>query len=119
MLDEEQENLVKKFIFLPLVRKVLELDKEKIKKAGFKFEETYLNIVERAITKVTSDLRDTKLAMKKIGMTVYDNGKDDTGTYRYLVVHKGYQREIGFLPNVIKVNVRECMDIYLAPLWLN
>ncbi len=117
MLEEEQIDLVHHFIFIPFVRKVLEQDKEKIKKASFKFEHTYLNIVERAILKLSTDLRDTKLAMKKSGLSVYEQGKTESGSYKYLVVHNGYRREISFLPHVIKLNVQEYIERYLVPLW--
>ncbi len=117
MLDEEQANLVHHFVFLPFARKVLEQDKEKIKKASFKFEQTYLNIVERGILKLSTDLRDTKLAMKKAGLSVYEKGKTESGAYKYLVVQKGYRREISFLPYVIKLNVKEYLERYLVLLW--
>ena len=117
MLDEEHINLVHRFVFLPFVRKVLEQDQEKIKKANFKFEQTYLNIVERGILKLSTDLRDTKLAMKKAGLSVYQEGKTESGAYKYLVVHNGYRREISFLPHVIKLNVQEYIERYLVSLW--
>jgi hypothetical protein len=85
MLSEEDLKLVMRFIYVPLVRKVLVQDMERIKNAGLKFHEPYLELFEKTLNKVGMDIRDIRKAMSKSGISVYDQGKVNDQC-KYLVV---------------------------------
>ncbi|GAE36964.1 hypothetical protein [Halalkalibacter akibai] len=112
LLEQEAEILVTKSIYLPLVRKVLERDMEKIKQADLKFHEPYLTIVERTIIRVGYDLGIVKRQLKNKRIFVYDQGIKE-GRCTYLVVNRGYRHERSLFPHLVKQTVETYVTGYL------
>jgi hypothetical protein len=112
MLNGHDLDLVLRYIYLPLTRKVLENDLGKVKNAGFKFEEPYLSLIEKTINKISMDILDLKKEMRKTDITVYDQGKV-TEKCNYLVVCRGYREEINLFTHLMKVKVQSYLNQYL------
>ncbi|WP_413379362.1 hypothetical protein [Alkalihalobacillus sp. 1P02AB] len=102
------------FIYLPLVRKVLEKDMGKFKKVGLKFERTYLNYLEKVTNKVGIDIGKVKRNMYKKGLTIYDQGRDEKGCCKYLFVCREYRQNVTLFPHLMKNKVAEYLAQYLS-----
>lgn len=106
--DEEVQQLAHRFIFLPLARRVLEQDRQKIEQAKFKIPYPYTALIDSAIKRITEGLRDTKREMRRTGLSVYE--QEGGG---YLLVCKGYQREVSYTVDSMRRHVAEVMQEYL------
>lgn len=116
IMTEEEQDLIYKFIYLPLVRKVLEHDLAKIKRAGLKFNDPYITFMEKRIIQVGKELGNIKWKMSARKIKVYGNGveKDRVETmWKYLAVCRGYEEEIRLPVYVIETNVRDYIGEYI------
>ncbi len=86
---------------------------EKFKKAELKFELTYLTYLEKVTNKVGIDIGKVKREMYKKGLTVYEQGRDEKGYCKYLVVCRGYRQDVVLLPQAMKNKVAEHLAGYL------
>ncbi len=110
-LNDEERSLVYRFICLPYVKKVLERDLSKIKKAGVKFPHLYDAFFHKKMDEVSYDLREIKKEMAKRKITVYEeNACEDA--IRYLVVFRGYEQKISFSPPIMRNYVNEYLENY-------
>lgn len=60
LLTSDEEQLINQFILLPIVRQVLERDKQMIKECCLSFYDVYEEIFDQAIRAVSIDIRHTK-----------------------------------------------------------
>ncbi len=114
MTDDERE-LVFRFIFLPLVRKVFERDLKIIRQAGFKFPDLYSEYINKKLIEVSQEIGTIKQAMVKTQLKVYEEERDDKGV-TYLAVCRGYEERINFASHVIRSYVSEFMREYIMSL---
>ena len=112
LITNEEIAIASRFIYLPMVRIVLEGDMKRIKMPGLKFSEPYLVLVERALTKVGMDIGALKVEMGKRGIKVVDMGKVDQMCH-YVVYSRGYEREIHLFPHLMKNNVQKYVMTYV------
>lgn len=116
IMIEEEQDLIYKFIYLPLVRKVLEQDLIKMKQAGLKFTDPYVEFMEKRIIQVGKEIGKVKWKMNARNIKVYGTGveKDRVETlWKYLVVCRGYEEEIRLPTYVIETHVREYVQEYI------
>jgi hypothetical protein len=113
MLSSEDLELVMRFIYVPMVRKVLVRDMERIESAEFKFHEPYFALMEKTLNKVGMDIRDIKKEMSKSGISVYHQGLVSEKC-NYLVICRGYREEMNLFPHLIKNEVLKYMTQYLT-----
>ncbi|MFC0470777.1 hypothetical protein ACFFHM_09805 [Halalkalibacter kiskunsagensis] len=111
MLNKEEEELVFDFIYLPLVRRVLLQDIEKVKNSNVKFTEPYILFLEKIINNVGMDLGKVKKTMFKQGIIVYDQGIIEQRC-NYLIVCRGYRKEMNLFPHLMKNDVMEYIKKY-------
>ncbi|WP_332697112.1 hypothetical protein [Halalkalibacter lacteus] len=111
MLNKEEERLIFDFIYLPLVRKILVQDLEKVKNSKVKFTEPYILFMEKVINKVGMDLGKVKKTLFKKGITVYDQGNVEQRCI-YLIVCRGYRQKMNLFPHLMKNDVMEYMKKY-------
>ncbi|MFC0560125.1 hypothetical protein [Halalkalibacter alkalisediminis] len=114
MWDKDEEELITKGIYLPLVRKVLERDVEKLKKAELKFIGPYLLLVERTIIKIGLELGKVKRQLSQKGIYIYNEGIKE-GLCLYLIVIRGYRQEKKLFPHLMKQSVETYINEYLNP----
>ncbi|KHF39942.1 hypothetical protein [Halalkalibacter okhensis] len=111
MFDKDDEKLANQYIYLPLVRKVLERDLDSLRKAELKFNEPYIEFVEQIIIQIGRDLGQVKKEMFKKGINVYSQGKVEEISV-YLFVCRGYRRELRFFSHLMKQTVEEYVRQY-------
>jgi hypothetical protein len=111
MFDKDDEHLANQFIYLPLVRKVLERDLHFLRDAKLKFNEPYIEFVEQVIIQIGKDLGRVKKEMFQRRLSVYNQGKVGELSV-YLFVCKGYRREVRLFPHLMKQSVEEYVRKY-------
>jgi hypothetical protein len=106
-LTDDEERIVKEYIFLPLIRMALERDKKVINITNTKFKEHYIELINEAIHHVTSDMR---------------KNKDDIFNYHirmtkrnwlsYEVYCKGYVYDFVFHKSIASDWINERIKVY-------
>ncbi|MEC2070358.1 hypothetical protein [Alkalihalophilus marmarensis] len=116
MLPQEDHELILQYIYLPLTRKVLEQDLSKMERANFKFSNVYYDFFKRKADWIGKDLWEVKRKLKQRGILIYgptDAGYGDTKFCRYLIVHKGQEKEMRLLAVHMRNNVRDILASYI------
>ncbi|KAA0965812.1 hypothetical protein FQ087_05960 [Sporosarcina sp. ANT_H38] len=100
-------------IYLPMIIQILERDRETIEISPFKLKGPYINIVERALNAVKSDLKETNNYARRHNMKLIKQGKDSTFT-EYLLIHNSYEDKRRYLNVRLRNRTEELMNIYFA-----
>ncbi|MBU8907488.1 hypothetical protein [Desertibacillus haloalkaliphilus] len=109
-LNEQEQAIVHKYIFLPLLRKVLERDLASIKQSTtFKINEPYIEFIETIIKQVTADLRKTKQEMHKHGIKVHQESST-----AFKAFSRGYESSFNFFQMAMKMHVENMMREYFS-----
>ncbi|NEU31973.1 hypothetical protein GN156_14480 [bacterium LRH843] len=115
-MNEDDRELTFKFIYLPLVRKVMEQDLIKIRQAGLKFESPYMTLIENKILQISKEIGMIKREMMKRSLSVYENRREiqseATSVLKYLIVCRGYREEFNPDTILVKNNVEKIMRTY-------
>jgi hypothetical protein len=59
-LTDEEERVIKEYVFLPLIKMAFERDKKVINITNTKFKQRYLDMIDAAIHKVSIDMKNNK-----------------------------------------------------------
>lgn len=102
-----------KRVQLPMVLLVLERDREWIQKSAFKLKAPYVELLDRAIEQVKSDLTETIELMQANGMKLRRGVKDDKFS-EYIFYHGGYEDHRRYLNVRLKNAVEDLLRHYLA-----
>ncbi|ERN52809.1 hypothetical protein [Alkalihalophilus marmarensis] len=116
MLPQEDHELILQYIYLPLTRKVIEQDLAKMERANFKFRDVYLDFFRGKADWIGKDLGEVKRKLKQRGIMIHgptDVEYGDTKFCRYLIVHKGQEKEMRLLAVHMRNNVREILASYI------
>ncbi|OLS35624.1 hypothetical protein BTR22_14295 [Alkalihalophilus pseudofirmus] len=116
MLPQEDHELILQYIYLPLTRKVIEHDLAKMERANFKFSDIYLDFFKRKVDWIGRDLGEVKRKINQRGIAIHgptDVGYGDTKFCRYLIVHKGQEKEMRLLGVHMRNQVRDILASYV------
>lgn len=67
-------------IYLPMINILLERDRVVFESGNFKLSRAYINIIERSIKCVQTDLKETKLYLRKNNMKIIKGNRDEACT---------------------------------------
>ncbi|SFP75456.1 hypothetical protein [Salibacterium halotolerans] len=112
-IKEEEHIMVHYYILLPLVKKVLEQDRELFAHGSFKVKDPYLSVIQKALQLLHQDMRTVKVYMQKHQMRVQFEENDGTFS-RYSYVCRGYEGTSSYMNANLKRQARRCMDVYFA-----
>lgn len=107
-LTDEEKEIIYSYIFLPLVRRVLEKDRKLIESGQFKLKQPYIDVIDRAFLKVNDDIRKTRKTMLEKGIKIH---KQDEQNFK--VFYRG-EHDCSFHPSIIRNNVEQRMKHYLG-----
>ncbi|WP_100012299.1 hypothetical protein [Lentibacillus sediminis] len=111
--SKEEYKLLHDYIVLPYVLAVLERDKKHLQGVSFKFPHLYEYWLNQKMETVTKDLANTRRAMRRIGMYVYQEDQTDKGLELKYKYHK-YHYNMGWLYSILRANVEKKMKEYLV-----
>ncbi len=100
-------------IYLPMIIKILERDREVIEIGSFKLKGPYINIVENTLKTVRSELKETNNYARSKNMKLIKKGKDDTFT-EYAFIHGGYEDKRRYMNIRLRNRTEELISIYFA-----
>ncbi len=100
-------------IYLPMIIKVLERDREVIEISSFKLKGPYLDIVENALKFVRAELKETNTYARRKNMKLIKKGKDGTFT-EYAFIHNGYEDKRRYMNIRLRNRTEELISIYFA-----
>lgn len=114
-LPSDQElQLIKNYIILPLVMNVFERDKNRIKDQQlFKTYKPYVDKLEMVMDEISKDLARVRTELRKKGIKVYDGEKVEKELkYEYLC--RGYMGTFSILLLTLRSDIEIVMSHYLG-----
>lgn len=112
-LPDEQQQLLRNYILLPLVIRVFQRDQRVIWESPIKTKGPYIKMMEAVIGRVDDDLRQTRKELRKAGVKIYDERKTEDGV-KLKYSFKGYHHEKEYLWRLLKFEVETVMERYLG-----
>jgi hypothetical protein len=112
--SDQDLQLIKNYIILPLVLNVFERDKNRIKNEQlFKTYQPYIAKFELVMDEITRDLTNVRKQLRLHGIKVYDGEKVDK-YLRHEYLCRGYLGEFMMLLETLKADVEIVMSHYLG-----
>ncbi|PYZ98157.1 hypothetical protein CR205_06055 [Alteribacter lacisalsi] len=108
-LTVEEERLSETYILYELARKVLESDLVRIQEAPVKLKTPYIHLLEQTIRLLGKELHFTKVQMKKLGLKVEFNSKDETFS-EYTIFFRGYALTAKYMNAHLKNKVADTIE---------
>ncbi|WP_342510620.1 hypothetical protein MKY34_11390 [Sporosarcina sp. FSL K6-1522] len=105
-------------IYLPMVIKILERDRETIEISPFKLKGPYVDIVENALKIARTELKKTNIYARNRNMKLIKKSKDSTFT-EYAFVHGDNEDTRRYLNVRLRNHTEELMSIYFEKGILN
>lgn len=99
-------------IYLPLVLKVLELDRQTVETSAFKLQRPYIKLIDAAIKAVQTDLKETKAYMRENSLKITRDNNDATTT-DYTFFYGGYSQLRRYLNVRLRNRTEEQLEMYL------
>jgi hypothetical protein len=114
MITEEELNMVKLAVMLPIIMSTLEHDITKMKEAGLKTPTVYVANLKRMQGYVMDDIKTVKRDMRNRGIKISEEGKTTNG-YKAKYLCRGYNHELIIGQNILKslvvIRLAEMMEI--------
>lgn len=108
----EDSAYVKMYILLPMILTAFERDK-KVAESSFKTPRPYVSLIDSAIKKVETDLREVRRKFRILGIKVYEEKRTESGIEaRYLC--RGYHYDFNMLWSFIVAESSVLMEKYLG-----
>jgi hypothetical protein len=114
MITEEELQLVKLAIMLPIVMDTLEYDLNKFKAAGLKLPTVHTANLKKQQNYIMQDMKVVKRELIQRGIKIFEEGKVPDG-YKAKYLCRGYRHELVISSNIIKslviIKLSELMEI--------
>ncbi|MET3658051.1 hypothetical protein [Sporosarcina psychrophila] len=102
-----------KMIYLPIIIKILERDREVIEISSFKLKGPYINIVESALNSVRAELKETNVYARRKNIKLIKRGKDGTFT-EYAFICGDHEETRRYLNIRLRNRTEELISVYFA-----
>ncbi len=109
---DQDEPIIQKAIYLPLLIKVLNRDLEAIKQSQLKLKGPYIKLVTQALHAIQRDSYENKKYMKRNNIKV-ERMKSEGDYTNYLLIYKGYQQFDKYSNPVLKRRSEELLEEYM------
>ena len=100
-------------IYLPMLLIILARDRESIEKGSFKLKGPYVKLVDEAAKFARTELKETKIYLRRHNMKVIRRKTDATFT-EYVFMHGGYEDHRRYLNVRLRNRTEELLGIYFA-----
>ncbi|MBM7694011.1 hypothetical protein JOC77_003455 [Peribacillus deserti] len=111
-IPEEDRDIIENEIYLPMVLTILNRDLHVFGQSPFKLKRPYLDLVEETMKIVQTDLKKTRLYLRKENIKVSEIKRDEAFTM-YLFMYKGYEEHHNYFNPRLRNKVEELMAYYL------
>lgn len=111
-IPEEDRETIEKAIYLPMVLTILNKDISVVNQSPFKLKQPYLNLIEKAMKMVQTELSTVKRYMKTQQIKVFEQKRDQAFTM-YTFLYKGYEEQHSYFNPRIRNKVQDLLEFYL------
>lgn len=112
LLTSEAIEQFENMIYLPMILTILDRDAKVIAETPVKFNKPYLAVIQSAIEKVHSDLKETHQYFRRNRMKLINEGNDgDFTEYRFIIGAEQYNRR--YMNFRLRNRSQELLEIYL------
>lgn len=112
LIPSEALPYFEKLIYLPMLKVIMERDRETIEISQFKFKSPYLSIVEIALKRVQDDIKATNIHARRNKMQVIKRTTDADFT-EYLFVYGGHEDPRRYLNVRLRNRTEDLLHYYL------
>jgi len=112
LVTEEEIQLVKSYIMLPMILSAFERDIKKIEET-MKTPDPYTEAIKLAMDKATKVLTEVRRSMFKTGLKVFETVKNDNGV-KAKYMFRGYTGEMVLLNDFLKAECMMRMKTYMG-----
>lgn len=110
---QEEAEMIKQYVLLPLLLDVLERDRRALAAAPLKMPQVYKGLIGLLQASATADLTRVRRSMREHGMKVFEERRTELGIeVRYLC--RGYTYEFSMLWGLMKAEIIERLCSYLG-----
>ncbi|MGG0719172.1 hypothetical protein ABE096_16470 [Robertmurraya massiliosenegalensis] len=114
-IPEEDRDIIEKAIYLPMVLTILNRDLTIVNQTPFKLKQPYLNLIEKSMKTIQTELAQVKKYMKQNNLKVFELKRDEAFTM-YTFLYKGYEEQHNYFNPRIRNKVQELLEFYLTHL---
>jgi len=115
-MTAEEADLVERAIVYPLVKKILDKDREEIERSRIRFKDRYYKLIERSIKVVGDKLFTVRKEMTRQNIKVWELKKEDPEGIWYGIRYRGYQTETIYSRHVLRDLTEDTLtDIFNEP----
>ncbi|MBA4535705.1 hypothetical protein H1Z61_00795 [Bacillus aquiflavi] len=111
-IPEQDRDKIEQAIYLPMVLTVLNRDLTVVENSPFKLRKPYLDLIDKTIKIVQTELYQVKHYMNKNNLKVKQINHDDSFTM-FLFIYKGYEEQHNYFNPRIRNKVQELLEYYL------
>ncbi|MNW61441.1 hypothetical protein D3C74_394980 [compost metagenome] len=108
----EDGSYVKMYLLLPMILTAFERDKL-VAKEAFKTSRPYIALIDAAIKKVETDLKEVRRKFRILGIKVYEEKRTELGIQASYLC-RGYHHDFNMLWSVIAAESSVLMEKYLG-----
>jgi hypothetical protein len=113
LLSADQQNLIRDYVFLPLIFYIFDRDKKVLLTSSLKTKSPYVHLLEKASGKVELDLIQTKRTLRSLGIKIYQESRTKQGaSLNYCFA--GYHYFAHYHWEYTKAEVEAYMNRYLT-----
>lgn len=112
MIPADSLPYFEQMIYLPMIIIVLERNREAFEKGEFKLRRPYIDITDKAIKLVQSDLKEAKHYMREHDLKIIKGATDEIAT-TYTFFHGGYETDRRYLNVRLRNRTEELLGLYL------
>lgn len=113
LIPKEYMPYVENGIYLPMLLVILQLDRQTIDQAPFKFKSPYVQLLQHTEQTIRLDLKKTKHFLREHRLQIHRLHSDDLFTdYRF--IYNGYEDSRRYLNARLKNRTEELLRMYLT-----
>lgn len=113
MIPREAIPHFENMIYLPMLVTILSRDKDIIEHSQMKLKNPYLHMIEKALSQVQKELRDTHVYLRQNKMKLV-KGKSDESFTEYIFLYNGYDDTRRYFNVRLRNRSEELLSIYLT-----
>lgn len=112
-LTDEENSLIRDYIILPFVKKMVQNNMDKIKAAGMTLSELFVRSCKKALELIEADINTTRRQVGRLKMQI-TRVKQNEDSEEYEVRLRGYVHNLTLQRHVAKREMANKRDTYIA-----
>ncbi|QUG41329.1 hypothetical protein KD050_18950 [Psychrobacillus sp. INOP01] len=113
-INTEDYSYFESGIYLPMLIKILERDIELINKLPFKLRRPYLAIIEKALSLIRMDLKQSEVYLLRHNMRIVIGKPDANKQAEYAFISAGYEERRNYSSEEMRSKSEELMSDYFS-----